>query len=299
MTEQNQKYQGFSGTLLFNEPMKRHTSLQVGGPVDLFAVPESRSDLELMVKQLKADQTPWLALGGGYNLLVQDGGIRGAVISLRKLDQIRHLGEGLVEVWAGAFNLQLVRFGQQLGLGGVGFISGIPGTLGGALRMNAGAYGHGLLDHLHSLTLLRGSQVMTLAAAEISYGYRRLDLQAGDIILAATIRMQPTDPALTEQEIVQDQELRAKKHNVGYPSAGSFFKNPPGQSAWQLIDVAGMRGFQHGGAQMSELHSNFMINRNNATASDCLELAAKVKQAVKETTGFQLEEEVRIVGEPL
>lgn len=299
MTSQRQRYPDFKGTLLFNEPMKRHTSLQVGGPVDLFAVPESRSDLELMVKQLKADQTPWLALGGGYNLLVQDGGIRGAVISLRKLDQIRHLGEGLVEAWAGAFNLQLVRFGQQLGLGGVGFISGIPGTLGGALRMNAGAYGHGLLDHLHSLTLLRDGQVVTLAAAEISYGYRRLDLQAGDIILAATIRMRPTDPAVTEQEIIQDQELRAKKHNVGYPSAGSFFKNPPGQSAWQLIDAAGMRGFQHGGAQMSELHSNFMINRNNATASDCLELAAKVKQAVKETTGFQLEEEVQIVGEPL
>ncbi len=299
MTNQRQSYHGLNGTLLFNEPMKRHTSLQVGGVADLFVVPESRSDLELMVQQFQADQTPWLALGGGYNLLVQDGGIRGAVISLRKLDQIRHLGEGLVEVWAGAFNLQLVRFGQQLGLGGVGFIAGIPGTLGGALRMNAGAYGHGLLDHLHSLTLLRDGQVVILPSEEISYGYRRLDLQAGDIILAATIRMQPTDPVLTEQEIVQDQELRAKKHNVGYPSAGSFFKNPPGQSAWQLIDAAGMRGFQHGGAQMSELHSNFMINRGNATASDCLELAAKVKQAVKETTGFQLEEEVQIVGEPL
>lgn len=288
---------GFSGELLQNELMSRHTSLKVGGPADLYAVPKDLEDLMALVSWLDTEQIPRMVVGGGYNLLVRDGGIRGAVISLEKLNLVELLEGGRVKAWAGAENLQVVRFGQQLGLGGIGFISGIPGTIGGAIRMNAGAYGNGLLDHIDSLCLLRQGAVQELQRSQINYGYRRLDLQPGDIILAATLQLEPTDPAATEEEIRKDLELRRTKHNVGYPSAGSFFKNPPDQAAWRLIDAAGMRGQTVGGAQMAELHSNFLINRGNATATDCLELAERVKQAVLATSGIQLEEEVRIVGE--
>jgi UDP-N-acetylmuramate dehydrogenase len=288
---------GFSGELLQNELMSRHTSLKVGGPADLYAVPKDLEDLLLLVKWLDAEQIPRIVVGGGYNLLVRDGGIRGAVISLEQLDLIEALGNGCIKAWAGAENLQVVRFGQQLGLGGIGFISGIPGTIGGAIRMNAGAYGNGLLDHVDSLCLLRHGAVQEVHRSQIEYGYRRLDLQPGDIILSATLQLEPTNPEDTEEEIRKDLELRRTKHNVGYPSAGSFFKNPPDQAAWRLIDAAGMRGQIIGGAQMAELHSNFLINRGSATATDCLELAKKVKQAVLATSRIQLEEEVRIVGE--
>ncbi len=288
---------GFSGELLQNELMSRHTSLKVGGPADLYAVPKDLEDLMELVSWLDAEQIPRMVVGGGYNLLVRDGGIRGAVISLEKLNLIEQLAGGIIKAWAGAENLQVVRYGQQLGLGGIGFISGIPGTIGGAIRMNAGAYGNGLLDHADSLCLLRQGIVQELQRSQINYGYRRLDLQTGDIILAATLQLEPTDPAATEEEIRKDLELRRTKHNVGYPSAGSFFKNPPDQTAWRLIDAAGMRGQTVGGAQMAELHSNFLINRGSATATDCLSLAQVVKEAVLATSGIQLEEEVRIVGE--
>ena len=288
---------GFRGKLLRQEPMSRHTSLKVGGPADLYAVPEDLEDLLVLINWLDAEQIPYMTVGGGYNLLVRDGGIRGAVISLERLNSIETLGKCCIKAWSGADNLQVVRFGQQLGLGGIGFISGIPGTIGGAIRMNAGAYGNSLLDHVDSLFLLRQGTVQELKRNRINYGYRRLDLQSGDIILAATLQLEPTDSAVTEEEIRKDLELRRTKHNVGYPSAGSFFKNPPDQAAWKLIDAAGMRGKTVGGAQMAELHSNFLINRGGATATDCLKLAQKVKQAVLATSGIQLEEEVRIVGE--
>ena len=288
---------GFSGELLQNELMSRHTSLKVGGPADLYAVPKDLEDLMALVSWLDTEQIPRMVVGGGYNLLVRDGGIRGAVISLEKLNLIEQLAGGIIKAWAGAENLQVVRYGQQLGLGGIGFISGIPGTIGGAIRMNAGAYGNGLLDHVDALSLLRQGAVQELQRSQINYGYRRLDLQPGDIILAATLQLEPTDPAATEEEIRKDLELRRTKHNVGYPSAGSFFKNPPDQAAWRLIDAAGMRGQTVGGAQMAELHSNFLINRGSATATDCLSLAQVVKEAVLATSGIQLEEEVRIVGE--
>ena len=288
---------GFRGILLCDEPMSRHTSLKVGGPADLYAVPEDLDDLLVLIKELDQAGMARMVIGGGYNLLVRDGGIRGAVISLEKLNLIEQLAGDTIKAWAGAENLQVVRFGQKLGLGGIGFISGIPGTVGGAVRMNAGAYGNGLLDRMAGLTLLRNGQLLELPRAAVQYGYRSLELQPQDIILAVTLQLEQTDPTVTEAEISKDLELRRTKHNVGYPSAGSFFKNPAGQAAWKLVDAAGMRGHQVGGAQMAELHSNFLINRGGASASDCLLLSAEVKQAVLATSGVQLEEEVRIVGE--
>ncbi|MGD0585968.1 MAG: UDP-N-acetylmuramate dehydrogenase [Oryzomonas sp.] len=277
--------------------MSRHTSLRVGGAVDLYAEPEDADDLLTLVRALKEQQVPWLAIGRGYNLLVRDGGIRGAVISLARFNRISEEGARLIRAEAGAENLALVRFAQERGLGGIGFISGIPGTVGGAVKMNAGAYGSGVLERLESLTLLRGETVAEYPREQLQYGYRHLALPTGAIVLAALFRLVPCDPEQTEEEIRKDTELRRSKHSVGFPSAGSFFKNPSGQAAWRLIDQAGLRGAAVGGAQVSEVHSNFLINRGGATAADFLELAHRVREAVFKASGVKLEEEVRIVGE--
>jgi len=290
--------------------MSRHTSLKVGGPADLFAVPEGADDLQQLVQQLEARGIPWMAVGRGYNLLVRDKGIRGAVISLERFNKIEvetiphphpgHLPEGegtLVRAGAGAENLAVVRFAQERGLGGIGFIAGIPGTVGGAVRMNAGAYGEGILERTACLTLLRTGVVREFCIDEMNYGYRQLELEPGDIVLEALFALHPRTAEETEEEIRRDLELRRSKHNVGYPSAGSFFKNPQGQASWRLIDAAGMRGARVGGAQVSEVHSNFLVNAGGATARDFLELASLVKNAVYATSGVTLEEEVRIVGE--
>ena len=277
--------------------MTLHTSLKVGGPADLFAIPEDADDLDSLLKWLGRQNMPWMAIGRGYNLLVRDKGIRGAIISLERFNRITSDGAGLVRAEAGAENLAVVRFAQKAGLGGIGFISGIPGTIGGAIKMNAGAYGEGILEKTEFLTLLRGGSVRDFKIEELDYGYRHLKLEDGDIILAAAFRLDNREPLLTEEEIRKDTDLRRSKHNVGYPSAGSFFKNPQGQAAWRLIDAAGMRGVNVGGAKVSKVHSNFLVNTGGASAQDFLDLAELVRNAVFRTSGVTLEEEVRIVGE--
>jgi UDP-N-acetylmuramate dehydrogenase len=285
-----------------------HTSLKVGGPADLYAIPEDAEDLRNLLSWLHERNIPWLPIGKGYNLLVRDKGIRGAVISLERFNRIELIppphpglpleGEGgYIRAEAGAENLVVVRFAQKIGLGGIGFIAGIPGTIGGAIKMNAGAYGEGVLERTNHLTLLRRGKIHDFRIEELDYGYRHLRLEEGDIVLAATFRMDARAPHHTEEEIHKDLELRRSKHNVGFPSAGSFFKNPAGQAAWRLIDAAGMRGIVFGGAQVSETHSNFLVNTGGATAQDFLDLAATVKDAVFATSGVTLEEEVRMVGE--
>lgn len=287
----------FRGELRQSEPMSLHTSLKVGGPADLYAIPEDANDLRNLLRWLGGRDIPWMPVGRGYNLLVRDKGIRGAVISLERFSRISAIGGSMIKAEAGAENLAVVRFAQKLGLGGIGFISGIPGTIGGAIKMNAGAYGEGLLERTDHLTLLRGDKVADFRMEELDYGYRHLKLEGGDIVLAATFRLDDREAHHTEEEIRRDLELRRSKHNVGHPSAGSFFKNPQGHAAWRLIDAAGMRGARVGGAKVSEVHSNFLVNTGGATAADFLALGALVINAVRKTSGVIIEEEVRIVGE--
>ncbi len=263
----------------------------------MYAIPEDTEDLQQLLGWLGQSNIPWMPVGRGYNLLVRDKGFRGALISLERFDRVTALGGSLIKAEAGVENLAVVRFAQKAGLGGIGFISGIPGTIGGAIKMNAGAYGKGLLERTDHLTLLRGGTVGDFRIEELDYGYRHLKLDDGDIVLAAVFRLDECEPLHTEEEIRKDLELRRAKHNVGHPSAGSFFKNPHGQAAWRLIDAAGMRGARVGGAQVSEVHSNFLVNTGGACAADFLDLAAAVINAVFETSGVTLEEEVRIVGE--
>lgn len=282
--------------VLQNEPMYRHTSLKVGGAADIYAVPADIDDLHQLLKQLSVQQIPWLVIGKGNNLLVRDGGFKGAIISLERLNKLSMLDGNILLAEAGAENLAVVRFVQTLGLGGISFISGIPGSVGGAAKMNAGAYGESILQHTVAVTMLQNGEIQEYSMGELDYGYRYFNLPSATLIFAIKLQLVPMDPVIIEEAIQKDRELRQQKHCVGYPCAGSFFKNPPQQAAWRLIDAAGMRGARHGGAMVSELHSNFLVNSGNATAKDILQLADKVKKAVLTTSGILLEEEVQMVG---
>lgn len=285
------------GAILRDEPMARHTSLKVGGPADFFVVPADRGDLETLLALLAETATPHFVVGGGYNLLVRDGGVRGVVVSLERFRELAHLPGGKVSAGAGVTNQMLVGYLRERGLGGLEFLCGIPGTIGGALAMNAGAQGGAILDHVEELTTVRDGAFRQVRRDELEYGYRHVRLAPGEIIAGATFRLEPDDPDKIGERIAGYLAHRAESQKVGYPNAGSFFKNPEGGAAWRLIDGAGLRGTRIGGAQVSEVHANFLINRGDATAADFLALAALIKDEVRRNTGISLEEEVRIIGE--
>ncbi len=284
------------GEVRANEPLASHTSLKVGGAADCFTVPADLADLQGLLAVLTEQDFPYLVIGGGFNLLVRDGGFRGVVVSLARLNRLERRNGNRIYAEAGATNLALARFTEQEGLAGLEFLAWIPGSVGGAVVMNAGAHGGATLDKVETLVTLRDHDLRELAQAELLFGYRYLRLDPGAIVVAATFWPVPDDPQAIAARMA-DYQARRGGQKVGFPNVGSFFKNPPGRQAWQLIDEAGLRGQRIGGAQVSEVHSNFLVNRGGAKARDFLQLAALVKEKVKEAAGIELEEEVRIVGE--
>ena len=285
------------GSLTEDEPMARHTSLRVGGPADLFAVPADLEDLVGLAAILKEAGEPFQVIGGGYNLLIRDGGIRGVVISLERLNALEQTAPERIRAAAGVRNHELVRFAEGMGLAGLEFLCGIPGTVGGALAMNAGAHGGEILPRVESLTTLRNGRVCRRNQAQLDYGYRTLKIEAGEIIVEAEFALKSDDPAAICERVRGLLMQRGGSQKVGLPNAGSFFKNPTGNQAWRLIDDAGLRGSRVGAAQVSEVHTNFLVNAGGATARDFEELAGRIKAAVLEKSGIVLEEEVRIIGE--
>lgn len=285
------------GSVLQEEPMWRHTSLKVGGPADWFISPADLDDLRTLLALLAQHEMPFLVVGGGFNLLVRDGGIRGAVISLERFDRLELAGDGLLHAGAGVANRALVEFARGHELTGLEFLVGIPGRLGGALAMNAGAGGGTVTDSLAVLVTLMNGQVTTTARNGLHFGYRFLALEPHEIILEATFRLDKGRKDQIERLMADHLDHRRAVQQVGCPNAGSFFRNPPQGPAWRFIDAAGLRGLQVGGAQVSEVHANFLVNRGGATAGDFLALAALVKEKVREESGVELEEEVRIIGD--
>ncbi|SNB47819.1 UDP-N-acetylmuramate dehydrogenase [Geobacter sp. DSM 9736] len=286
----------FRGELLAGESLARHTSLKVGGPADLFAIPADEADLLILMAFISAAGKAYFVIGGGYNLLVRDGGFPGVVISLRKLDRLEYLKDGCITAGAGVGNLPLARFAEQHKRTGLEFISGIPGTVGGALAVNAGAHDAALLDRVVTLTTLLDRKKRVRARAELEYGYRFLSLEPGEIILGANFHAPEGKREEIRERMSACQAHRRSAQAVTLPNAGSFFKNPTGMQAWRLIDQAGLRGAKVGGAQVSEAHANFLVNAGGATAADFIQLAALIKERVKALLGVELEEEVRIVG---
>ncbi len=288
---------GVQGELRLDEPMSRHTSWRAGGPAEVFFIPASIEDLATFLQELDRD-TPIFWHGVGSNLLVRDGGIRGVVISatkmLRDLDRVDSF---LVRAGAGLPCTQLARQCIRWGLGPSEFFAGIPGTVGGALAMNAGAHGGETWERVESVrTIDRNGEIHERAPAEYTVGYRSVTGPANEWFIEATFRFDPeVTPSMETMKAML--ERRQTTQPLGLPSCGSVFRNPPGDFSARLIEAAGLKGYRIGGAEVSEKHANFIINREEATATDIEELIEHVRQTVRDEHGVELVHEVRIVGE--
>ncbi len=285
------------GELREDEPMSKHTSWRVGGPAELFFVPANLDDLALFLQGLD-EATPVFWLGIGSNLLVRDGGIQGVVIAAaRALRDIEKLDGHRVRAGSGLPCTQLARQCIRWGLGPSEFFAGIPGTVGGALAMNAGAHGGETWERVESVrTIDRGGQVHERGPAEYTVGYRSVAGPADEWFVEATFRFDP-DVTPSAETLKSMLERRKATQPLGLPSCGSVFRNPPGDHAARLIEAAGLKGYRIGGAEVSPKHANFIINTGSATATDIEQLIGHVQQTVADVHGVKLQHEVRIVGE--
>lgn len=287
------------GTLRLHEPLARHTSWRVGGPADRYYEPADRQDLIDFARTLAADE-PILWVGLGSNLLVRDGGWRGTVIRLHgALDELRREGEDSIYAEAGVHCARLAKFAQQQRLAGIGFMAGIPGTVGGALAMNAGAWGGETWPVVSQIEVLqRDGTTQWLTPASFRYAYRHVEAPAGVIgYLAARFRVSADVDGVHERQTRESLARRKATQPVGKPSAGSTFRNPPGDHAARLIEACGLKGHRIGGAQVSELHANFILTEDGACAADVERLIHYIRDTVKRQTGVELQPEVKIVGE--
>ena len=287
----------FAGRLLRNEPMARHTSWRTGGNADLMYNAADLEDLARFLRQLPED-LPVLWLGLGSNLLVRDGGIRGVVIATQKtLTDITQLEPSVLRVGAGVPGAKLARFAVRAGLHGAEFFAGIPGTLGGALSMNAGAFGFETWDLVRSVqTVDRHGEIRERVAGEYRIGYRSVAGPPGEWFTAADLQFARNvdDSTVTIKELLAE---RGASQPVQSANAGSVFRNPPGHYAARLIEAAGLKGARCGNAMVSTQHANFIVNTGGATAEDIERLIVRLQQRVREQFGLDLETEVRIVGE--
>lgn len=288
----------FEGRVLRGEPMSKHTSWRVGGPADAWFTPRDVTDLSAFLRTLPTD-VPVTWVGLGSNLLVRDGGIRGAVISVHGiLNALERVGPDRVRAEAGVACARLGRQCVKWLLGPADFFAGIPGTVGGALAMNAGAWGGETWPRVVEVeTIDRAGERHLRQASEYRYGYRSVTPPvAGEWFLAATFRFEPSPDANTDS-IKRLLEKRHASQPIGEPSCGSVFTNPPGGHAADLIERAGLKGHRIGGAQVSPKHANFIVNTGAASAADIESLLRHVQATVERVHGVRLVPEVRIVGE--
>ena len=284
------------GRLLANQSLAELTWFRVGGPAQALLMPEDEGDLAYVLGHLPAD-LPVTVVGLGSNLIVRDGGIPGVVVRLgRGFNDITLQG---TRVHAGAAvpDVKVARAAQEAGLSGLSFLRGIPGAIGGALRMNGGAYGRETKDALVGARAVdRTGRIHELKLADMDYGYRHCGAPEDFIFTQATFEGAPGDRAAIAAEMDKITESREATQPIKSRTGGSTFKNPPGHKAWELIDAAGCRGLTIGGAQVSELHCNFLINQGGATAADIETLGETVRRRVKESSGVDLEWEIKRLG---
>ena len=288
-----------SDRFLREEPMKKHITFRVGGPAACFLTPSTKEQIREILHICQEEKTPYFILGNGSNLLVSDQGFDGVVLQVYKnMNQVTVEGEHL-RVQAGALLSATARKALEAGLTGMEFAAGIPGTMGGAAVMNAGAYGGEMKDILESVTVLtpEGEQ-KELNNEELQLGYRTSVVkEKGYIVLEAVLSLKKGDPEAIKSRMDELKEQRVTKQPLEYPSAGSTFKRPEGYFAGKLIQDAGLRGYQVGCAQVSEKHCGFVINKENATAKDVVDLIHDVQRIVYEKFQVQLETEVKFLGE--
>jgi len=286
------------GRVLFNVPMKRFTSMKVGGPVDVILFPRNVGELKKVIHYARKKSIPVMILGKGTNMIVRDKGIRGWVINLTLgLKKIRAEGE-VVEAEAGAPLQRLVQFSIQKGLAGFEPFYGIPGTVGGGLAMNAGAWGSELKDILLSMTLMKkNGDIVERPRSRLRFSYRGLVLPSKWIILKGRFQLKKGKKGEMVERVKSYSEQRRERQPLDYPSAGSIFKNPARGRAGRWIEDVGLKGYRIGQAMVSERHANFIINLGNATATDVIRLMERVEKKVSEEKGVYLEREVKVVGE--
>lgn len=282
-----------------NEPMKRHTTFRIGGPADYFLMPSSEKELKGIIEICKSEGLPYFILGNGSNLLVSDKGYRGVIVQLYKnYGDIAVKGDE-IHASAGALLSQIAAAARNSSLTGFEFAGGIPGTLGGAVVMNAGAYGGEMKDVLKEVTVMTAEgEILTLPAEKLQMGYRTSIVKTkGYLVLGAVIALRQGAQEAIKERMKELTEQRVSKQPLEFPSAGSTFKRPEGYFAGKLIMDAGLRGYQTGGAQVSEKHCGFVINKEDATAADVCRLIRDVQNKVKEQFGVTLETEVKFLGE--
>jgi UDP-N-acetylmuramate dehydrogenase len=284
------------GRLLPNQSLAELTWFRVGGPAQVLFMPEDEADLAYFLSMLPAD-IPVTVVGLGSNLIVRDGGVPGVVVRLgRGFNDVTVEGHR-IRAGAAVPDVKVARAAQEAGLAGLSFLRGIPGAIGGALRMNGGAYGRETKDALISARAVdRAGRVHELTNAEMHYSYRHCGAPEDFIFTEATFEGVPGDRTAIAAEMDKITEAREATQPIKSRTGGSTFKNPPGHKAWQLIDAAGCRGLIVGGAQVSELHCNFLINLGSATASDIETLGETVRRRVKENSGVDLEWEIKRIG---
>lgn len=278
------------------EPLSKHTSFKIGGPADFFIEPENMRQLADILRLLNEEKVPFFVMGNGTNLLVSDEGYRGAIIRLSG-DFTRFWYEGCLLVSGAAVPLaQLARDAGSQGFANLVFAAGIPGTVGGALYMNAGAHGQCIADVLKEAVVLDSSgKVHTFKPADLGLTYRQSKLPAGSIVCQAVFKLVRGDAEEIRKKCLEYREYRQKRQPK-QPSAGSIFKNPPGLAAGKLVEEAGLKGKKIGGAMISETHANFVVNCGNATAADVMALIELARAEVLKQFGVELELEIKLLG---
>jgi UDP-N-acetylmuramate dehydrogenase len=285
------------GRLMPNQPLAELTWFRVGGPAQVLFVPEDEADLAYFLGHLPPD-IPVTVIGLGSNLIVRDGGVRGVVIRLgRGFGEVKVEDGARLRAGAAVPDVKVSRAAQEAGLAGLAFFRGIPGAVGGALRMNGGAYGRETKDALiEARGVDRRGTIRVYANAEMGYTYRHCGVSDDVIFTQALFQGAPGDADAIAAEMNKITEAREATQPIKSRTGGSTFKNPPGHKAWQLIDAAGCRGLVVGDAQVSELHCNFLINRGNASAADIETLGETVRRRVRENSGVELDWEIKRIG---
>ncbi len=294
----------FSGILeedsiILNEPMSKHTSYRIGGPADVMLLPDNIEQIKKLISVCRENSVPFYVIGNGSNVLVRDGGIRGAVIKIsNKLSKVTFSGN-TVKAEAGAILSSVVKKAYNRSLSGLEFACGIPGSIGGAITMNAGAYGGHMADIVKSITVLdKDGNVFQIEGEELGFGYRQSVVRDRNlIVLSGEMELAPAEKPEIKEKMDILTAKRKSMQPLNLPSCGSVFKRPEGQFIGKLIEEAGLKGTTSGGAQVSMLHANFIVNINNATAKDVLNLIETVKQRVFEKFLIEIETEVIILGE--
>ena len=288
----------YEGAVTTNEPLSKHTTFRIGGPAEVFVRPQTNKELLSICKACKTNGIMLTIIGGGANVLVPDEGIPGVVLATTGLTRIEVCkDEKEIAAGAGVNLAALAKAAMNAGLSGLEFLSGIPGTVGGAVYMNAGAFGHDMGEVIKVALILMDGEILWMTNEDMIFGYRKSFIEThGGILMEAVFKLKPGNPGIIQKEMQELNRRRKETQPLEHPSAGSAFKRPEGFYAGKLIEEAGLKGFTIGGAQVSEKHAGFIVNRGGATAEDVISLIKEIRRRVHEASGVWLQPEIQLLG---